>query len=88
MIAFVAYVSIHLQEGQQQGKQDIKTTRRVSYLVCSQDRADGDPSSAAPVVLLPSDATGHPELASALRTQGDEGVEESPFTLEFVKAVH
>ena len=25
-IAFVAYVSIHLQDGSQQGKQDIKTT--------------------------------------------------------------
>ena len=69
-IAFVAYVSIHLQDGSQQGKRDIKTTRRVCYLVCSQDRADGDPSSAASVVLLPSDATGHPELALALRSRG------------------
>jgi len=40
MIAFVTYISIHLQEGQQQGKQDIKTTQHVCYLVCSQDCAD------------------------------------------------
>jgi len=84
-IAIVAYVSIHLQDGPQQGKRDIKTTRHVCYPVCIWDRAGGDPSPAAPVVL-PSDATGHPELASALRTQGDEGAEESPFTLESVKA--
>ena len=86
-IALVAYVSIHLQDGSQQGKRDIKTTRRVCYLACSQAHAGGGPSSPTSVVLLPSDATGHPELASALRTQGDEGAEESPFTLESVKAV-
>ena len=70
VIAVVTYVSIHLQDGSQQGKQDIKTTRRVCYLVCSQARADGGLSSPASVVLLPSDAIGHPELALALSLCG------------------
>src|SRR2546430_384787 len=68
-IALVAYVSIHLQDGSQQGKRDIKTTRRVCYLACSQAHAGGSPSSPVSVVL-PSDATGHPELASALSSCG------------------
>ena len=71
VIALITYVSIHLQDSSQQGKQDIKTTQRVCYLVCSQDRASGDPSLAAPVVPLPSNTTGHPELAPALRSRGN-----------------
>ena len=70
MIAFITYMSIHLQDGSQQGKRDIKTTQRVCYLACSQAHAGGGPSSPTSVVLLPSDATGHPELALALRSRG------------------
>ena len=69
MIALITYMLIHLQDSSQQGKQDIKTTRRVCYLACSQAHAGGGPSSPASVVL-PSSATGHPELAPALRSRG------------------
>ena len=72
-------MSIYLQDGPQQGKQDIKTTQYIYYLVYSWDHTNRDLSLAAPVVLLPSNVTGHPELILALRIQGIKGVEESPF---------
>ena len=87
VIALVAYVSIHLQDSSQQGKRDIKTTWRVCYLACSQAHAGGGPSSLVSVVLLPSDATGHPELALALRLRGKATrVQGILFLKELVKA--